>query len=267
MRVATIASLLALALLENAALAGDPAEKRVQEWIRHLKSDPVASRRKLIHDIREEANQGDRDDGEEPPNTTDRPDLIPVLEVALSDEDEQVRSDAIGALKYMRHPKAYPVLERALKSEHSTVKFFAIQSIGWLGDLGIADLRSNVVASLAKVRAEKEEHPYYSLLAGSELVRLGVETDLQIFYDALRRKTVLPTCAVDSLAKLGRKDALELMIAAMREARPSHDYWIGKNLQKLTGQTIGGDNPKSDDADEWQKWLDANRAKLPEQVR
>jgi HEAT repeat protein len=262
MRLAPIVALLALGALEAIALAGDAAEKRVQEWIRRLRTEPVASRRTLIAEIREEANvyKG------EPPKTTDRPDLLPALEVALSDEDPQVRSDAIGALKYMRHPKALPILERALESEHETVRFFAVVGLGWLGDF--ADLRTSVITTLTKVRDRKEDREFEeNLYAAEELVRLGAQTDAKIFEDALRQEDPCASLAANALTKLGRKDSVGLMIKALRSARPSNDHWIGLDLQKLTGETIGKDNPVAAEADAWQAWLDKNRSKLPEQVR
>jgi hypothetical protein len=264
-RVTITASVLALALLETVAIAGDAAERRVQGWIHKLKTDPVAARRKLIREIRDEANQYDDREGVDLPTTTDRADLLPALEVALSDEDDDVRSDAIGALKYMRHPKAFPILARAVDSPHWSVRYFATEAIGWLGD--IADLRSSVVAVLVKVRdREEKEDIDIPLAAAQQLVRLGVKTDPRIFIDSLKRED--PTCTgAEALMKLGRRDTIELMVKAIGRAVPSRDYWIGKYLQKLTGQVIGGDNPGAKDAAAWQEWLDANRSKLPEQVR
>jgi HEAT repeat protein len=253
--------LLALGVLEAAALGGDAADRRVKDWIERLRSEPVAARRFLVHAIRDEANVYDG----EPPRTTERPDLIPVLEVALGDEDEQVRSDAIGALKYMRHPLSFPVLVQALESKHGTVRYFACEGIGWLGDVG--GLRSSVVAVLEKVRDRKDADESVPLVAARELVRLKAPTDPGIFYEALRDEAPCASLAANALVELGRKDAVEIMIKALRSARPSNDHWIGLALQKLTGQAIGNDRPKSADAEQWKSWLDANRSKLPEQTR
>lgn len=288
----TILALLGLALFQvAAAFAGDAADKRNAEWIRSLESDPVASRRRLIHEIRAEAeaNSGESGGelGNEPGGTTNRPDLIPVLEVGLSDEDEQVRSDSIGALKYMRHPKAYPVLLRALESPHGTVRFFAVDAISWLGDLGpvgsrapstrgrpagiapvaspeeLAELRTKVIATLVKVRDKPDPgEPDIPLCAAAELVRLGAPTDPALFVQTLREKSALSICAALALVELGRKDTIELMISALRTAQPSRDHWITQGLKKLTGEKGIGI-----DADAWQKWLDAHRGELPEQVK
>ena len=52
-----------------------------------------------------------------------------------------------------------------------------------------------------------------------------------------------------------------LMIARLRTAVPSSDEYLAEALEKLTGEKLGKD------ADAWQKWLDENRPKLPEQLR
>jgi HEAT repeat protein len=251
-------ALLALVLLEAAALAGDAAEKRVQEWIRRLKTDPVERRRKLIEEIREEAESGTG--GHPPSASSNRTDLLPVLESALANDDEEVRSEAICALSYMKCHDAFPVLQRALASPHATVRYYACMGIEWLGDF--ADIRSSAIAALEKARDRKEEDDFdVKLHAASALRSLGVAQPPDIFIEALRKPKANEALAAEALADMGKKETIGLMIARLRTAVPSSDEYLAEALEKLTGEKLGKD------ADAWQKWLDENRPKLPEQLR
>jgi HEAT repeat protein len=257
MRRLTLA-LLVLGALEAVAAGGEAREKRIQEWLARLRTDPVVRRRRLIEEIRAEGTIGLG--GHPPKGSSKRTDLLPVLEAALANEDEQVRSEAVLTLAYMKCPDALPVLERALASPHRTVRYYACMGVEWLADF--AALRSSCVAALEKARDRKEEDDRnVELHAAAALHGLGVKQEPALFLEALRDPKANEALAAGILADLGRKEAVELIVTRLRTAVPDGDHYLAEALAKLTGASCGKD------ADAWQKWLDAHRSELPEQAR
>lgn len=256
----TLASLVTLSLTAPApALADGAAERRVQAWIQRLKTDPVARRRLLLREIRDEACG---DAGHPPVRVSDRTDVLPVLAVALDDADEAVREQAIATLCYMKNKEALPLLTRALTSEDAGVRYFACMGLGWLGD--DPDARERAVAALRAAR-DRADEPWFNvrLHAAAALLDLGAsrEEDVALFLTGLRDPAANPALAAAALAQLGHKESVQLMITRLRTAVPSLDHHLSLALKVLTGQDHGKN------AEAWQRWLDANRASLPEQVQ
>src|SRR5581483_3680027 len=218
MRRLTLA-LLVLGALEAAAAAGEAREKRVQEWLARLRSDPVLRRRRLIEEIRAEGTIGTG--GHPPKGSSKRTDLLPVLEAALADPDKEVRSEAVLTLAYMKCPDALPVLERALASPHTTVRYYACMGVEWLADF--ATLRSSCVTALETAR-DREKDAGVKLHAAAALHKLHVPQEPALFLDALKDEKANEALAAGVLADMGRKDAIALMIARLRGAVPDADH-------------------------------------------
>ena len=238
------------------AATGGALEKQVEEWIHRLKTDPIEARKKLIGEIRREAAPRS---GHPPKVSSNRIDLFPVLEAALGNDDRHVRTEAICALSYMKCPAAFPILEQAMQSDYGEVRYYACMGIGWLADEG--DLRERAVAALERVRDRAGEAFNIRLHATSGLAELGLKQEPEIFVEALRDPRANDSLAATQLARMGRKDTIELMIVRLRTAVPSGDHWLAEALKELTGESLGKD------AKAWQQWLDAHRAELPPQLK
>jgi len=256
MRHLLLFGLLVLGAFLGKATAGDAGEKQIQEWIHRLETDPLEARHKLMAEIRREATPYS---GHPPAQSSPRTDLLPVLEAALGNDDDRVQTEAICTLCYMKCRDALPILEKAFESKHPTVRYYACMGVEWLADE--ADLRLRVVMALEKARYRQDEVFSVRLHAAAALANLGEEQEPKIFLDALRNPRANEALAASVLARMGRKDAIELMIVRLRTAVPSGDHWLGEALKKLTGQELGTD------ANAWQEWVDAHRSELPEQLK
>lgn len=238
------------------ATADDAAATRVQQWIHRLETDPVEARHRLMEEIRAEAAPH----AQHPPTqSSTRTDLFPVLVAALGNDDKDVRSEAICTLCYMKCPEAFPILEQAFESRHSIVRYYACMGVEWLADFG--DLRLRAVAALEKARDRQGEVFDVRLHAASGLAHLGLPQEAKIFLDAFREPYANDALAADWLARMGRKDTIELIIVRLRKAGPLGDYWLTEALKELTGKDFGAD------ATVWQEWVDAHRSELPEQLK
>jgi hypothetical protein len=238
------------------ATADDAADKRAKELIHKLETEPEEARRKLIAEIRQEAAPRSK---HPPVESSTRTDMLPVLEAALGNDDDRVRTEAICALCYMKCKDAFPILEKAFESRDPTVRYYASMGVEWLADE--AELRPRVIAALAKACDRPGELLGVRLGAAAALAKIGVKQKADIFLDALRDPHENAALSSGVLADMGRKDAIELMIVRLRTARPSSDHWLAVALKRLTGEDFGKD------ADAWQKWLDANRSDLPVQIK
>ena len=66
------------------------------------------------------------------------PMAVPVIMLALEDEDEYIRGLAIEALKFINHPDVIPAVEKALDDENSEIREDSLGSLLHLKDEGIS---------------------------------------------------------------------------------------------------------------------------------
>lgn len=231
------------------------APDQILEWIEFMRTGDKEERRQLICQIR---NEAERNCGGHPPKrSSQRLDLIPVFVAGLNNGDSEVRSQAICALAYMNCPDTLPHLLEALKNEVWTVRHFAIMGLNWLGKF--PDLKGNVVRALVGVRDAGEEGLDLRSSAAASLVELGEQDDPKLFLEALRIDEVNHAIAAGALAKLGRRESIELLIEVVGRVERPYRYHCSKALEKLTGETLGESHSK------WQAWLKKHRHELPKQ--
>lgn len=242
--------------LSTAAVADDSTAERNKSYVRRLVTEPPEARRSLMREIGQQATP----ERKHPPLvSSDRTDLLPVLAAALENDDEQVRESAILTLSYMKCRDALPILDRSLESRYPTVRYYACMGLHWLGEE--PDLRERVIAGLQSAQARRGEAFDIRLQASASLDDLGVKQDSAIFVEALRDPRANAAQAAKVLARMRRKETLELMITRLKTATPSTDHWLHMALKDLTGVDFGTD------ADTWQRWLEINRLALPEQIK
>jgi HEAT repeat protein len=230
----------------NRALIG-----RLARW-------PKARRENLARAIREAATAGCG--GHPPTASSHRPDLLPVLDAALTNDEQEVRTQAICSLAYMKHKDAFPLLVKAFASEDRTVRYYACMGVEWLADFPA--LRAPAIRALEAARDRKDEASFnVRLHAASALASLRVPQGPTIFIEALRNPKANEALAAHALADMGRKEAIELMVKRLETAVPSGDWHLSQCLKQLTGADLGKD------AASWRAWLEANRSQLPEQDR
>lgn len=245
-----------VATLPFAAAADDSTSERNRSYVRRLFTEPPEARRELMREIGQEATP----DRKHPPLvSSDRTDLLPVLAAALENDDDPVRTSAILTLSYMKCREALPILERSLESAHPTVRYYACMGLHWLGEE--PDLRERAIAGLKSAQSRRGEAFDIRLHASASLDDLGVSQDSAIFVEALRDPRANAAQAARVLARMRRKETLELMIVRLKTATPSTDHWLHMALKDLTGVDFGTD------AETWQRWLEINRLALPEQIK
>jgi hypothetical protein len=122
--------------------------------------------------------------------------------------------------------------------------------VDWLAD--VPDLRARAIAGLETARDRQGEAFDVRLHATSALARTGVPQEAKIFLEAIRDPNANAALAATELTRMGRKDAIELMIVRLRTAVPLADHWLGEALKTLTRQELGTD------AEAWQEWVDAH---------
>lgn len=203
-----------------------------------LKSGPVESRRGVIVALRHELNHG-----------TDRLDLLPHFLLGLADEDPEVCLQAVLALGELKRPETFEPLVGALRHAVWSVKHYAIY--------GLEQFGARAAPRLREIK-ESEPNPSLRVTAAAILVRIGEAVAPEIFYEALRGDDNFHGTEAEAVAKLGRKEAIALLIDAMR--RSTSDYALQKALQQLTGLS------ESWGARRWQHWLEENGNLLPPQV-
>ncbi len=221
--------------------------------------------RALMERVHGEATRGSR--GSRSSCKSPRPDLLAVVDVALDHPDAEVRSMAVGTLARMDLVEGLPLLERCLTHEDPSVRLGATVGLGCL--LDDPPVRPRVIALLQRVSGDPAEALRGRLIAASDLVHAGVSTDPRLFVDVLRLTARLDPAlparnevelAAGALVRLGRKDALGLMVARLQTADSLDASWLSEALEELTGQALGLGYPA------WREWLDSHRAELPPQL-
>jgi hypothetical protein len=238
------------------APGAESTAERNQAYIRRLTIEPVEDRRVLISKIRREATPGAK---HPPTETSDRTDLLPVLDAALANDDDGVRTEAICALCYMKNRETFPILEKASESPFPSVRYYACMGVQWLAEEPA--LRVRAITVLQKALDRPGESFSIRLHASASLDELGVKQEATIFIEALRNPRANEAMAAGVLARMRRKDTIELMIGRLKTAVPSGDHWLSEALKSLTGEDFGTN------AETWQRWLEANRPALPEQIK
>jgi hypothetical protein len=216
--------------------------------------DPRTIARDRIKKLREEACLGCG--GHPPTASSQRVDLISEFVRALRDHDHEIRTQAICALAYMNAPECLDPLVAALENDDGGVRHYALMGLEWLGRS--QELRPRVVDVLRRVVDNGDPWIHISEEAAAGLVELGERPDPSLFYESLRRDDGNHVVTAGALADLGRKDAVELILARLASSDTPHH--LGKALEKLTGQVFG------DSAVRWKRWLEENRSSLPPQA-
>jgi hypothetical protein len=259
MRTLLLTLALFVTLAPAPAFADGAVERRIQGWLERLETDPPSRRLRLLREIREEVCGSGA--GHPPKRVSERTEVLPVIAVALRDEDKEVRTQAVLTLCYMKNKATLPLLTSALTNEEGIVRYYACMGLEWIGD--DPDVREPAIAALRAAR-DRADEPKLNVRvhAAAALVTLGAsrEEDVALFLQALRDPEANGSIAAHALAQLGRKEAVQLMIARVRTAFYDR-YHASVALKALTGEDHG------EDAEAWQRWLDANRASLPEQAQ
>lgn len=230
-----------------------PASPPIAAWIEHLATAPTEARVRLMTDLSHASWPGP---GNPPLGESRRPDLVPVFVAALGNDEPEVRRLGAWALCYLNRTEAFHPLLAALDSPHRTVRDTAIYGLEWLGRR--SEHREPAIAALRRVLANPTEAFRVQLCAAASLVELDALDDPTPFVRALRGAADHDTRAAQALAKLGRRDAVELLIERMRYSEEG--YHLDEALKALTG--YDGDERYST----WRAWLDAHRDALPPQV-
>jgi hypothetical protein len=231
-----------------------PIDTESLESLEAAPPDALEEGRKWIIALRDEATAESR--GHPPKGRSTRTDLIPHFVSSLSDRDSDVRDQAICALAYMNAPETLEVLVGAIRHSDWSVRWYALMGLEWLG--AYEEIRPQVVAALRRVVTEGDRSLKFWLAAAEALVQLGELEDPAFFFEALRRKDGDVGVAAAALTKLGRRDAVELIVHRMEDSE--NRYHVGECLKALTGQTHG------DSVARWKEWFEAKRSTLPPQA-
>ncbi len=139
-------------------------------------------------------------------------DMLPQLISALSDEDTDVRQNAIIALGNLGDPRAVEPLISALSDEDTDVRQNAIIALGKLGD-------SRAVEPL--IAALKDADPFMRSRAAFALGEIEDSRAIEPLIDALKDEDrLMRFSAVDALNQLDDQRVIELLIAALKDADP-----------------------------------------------
>jgi len=232
-----------------------PRDPEVREEPLPPKTDPRDLRRDWIAKLRKEATA---DCGGHPPTRRGtRTDLIPEFVAALNDPDPEVRVQAVCALAYLNAPETLKPLVTALDHADEPVRAYAVMGLSWLGRA--RESRAPAVAALRRVADDGDPSVSIPLAAAASLVDLEEPQDPAIFFEGLRRrKGGDPPLAAEALARLMRRDAVELMIACMETSE--HRHLLGRSLETLTGAKHG------ESVARWKSWFESNRQTLPAQA-
>ena len=223
-----------------------------------MRHSPSHTTPALIKKVREDATRNNQ--GHPPSGSSNRTDLLPLLAVALNDETEEVSVQAVLTLAYMINEKTLSLLENSLKNHYGDVRYYACVGLAWLGRS--ERLRPGIIRKLQEARDSMSEDSFdVKLHAASSLLDLDAPQDPGIFIEAMRKEGANHAIAAGALAKLKRKDAIELIVKALEKAEDSEDHWCGKALEGLTGEAFGKDYGK------WKDWLEKNRKLLPDQLK
>jgi hypothetical protein len=225
LRPVLLVALLCIASL-GSTIAAEAGKEQIEQWIHQLQTAPVQERSALIAHLRQEAAPHAT---HPPTRSSDRTDLLPVLQAALDNGDDHVRTEAICALCYMKCKAAFPILEKAFDSPYANVRYYACMGVTWLADF--PELRPRALADLHMMRDREGEAAAIRLHATGALAELGLPQDANPFIDALRDPNANAALAADELSKVGRTDTIELMIIRLRTAVPSADHWLAEVLE------------------------------------
>lgn len=226
----------------------------VDRWIEGLRSADRKGRRELITELRAEACR--KSGGHPPAAESDRPDLIPVFVAGLRNDDAEVCTQAVCALAYMNHSGTFDPLIDALRHSNSTVRYYAVMGLEWMGRR--AELKERAVSALREVLGRPDDSFDVPLHAASSLVELRALEDPAWFLRSLREGIGNRALAAGALETLGRRDAVEILIEALKGGEYQHH--LAETLHKLTG--FHG----FQDYAAWRHWLDKNRGTLPPQL-
>ena len=145
-------------------------------------------------------------------------DVVKIICAVLeSDKDPLVRAAAAEALGKIGHPSAIPPLIKALGDERYMVRWDAVKALG-------------------ELKAEP---------AVPNLERVA-KTD---------RQSDVRLAAVNSLGKIGGKEAIGPLIDVLSDKDENIAYFASQNLARLTGQNFGIQQGK------WTQWWEENRDK------
>ena len=200
-------------------------------------------------------------DSAKPGASTRRPDLLPVLAAALGDEDGRVRGVAAAALAQAAHESGVPFLLEALKHPDLEVRRWAGRGLADFADH--PRLGTQVIAELRRVSSPGGDPDFdVRYIAASALFEHGQPVDSSIFVEALRGDHDHSPFIARTIAALGRKDAIYLLIRRMALLSPGNpDAAPAREaLETLTGERLG------DDPVRWYRWLEKNRSRFPPQV-
>ncbi|MBI2933856.1 MAG: hypothetical protein HYY16_19605 [Planctomycetes bacterium] len=127
--------------------------------------------------------------------------------------------------------------------------------------MGDAGTSAKAEEALREIVAETRERSLSVRVgAAHSLAEGGRDVSPDLFFEGMRRKGFNHALASDGLARLGRKDAIALIVKRMEDGDESLAGYLAEALKRLTGQEIGPD-PAA-----WRAWLEANRGSLPPQV-
>ncbi|HLY75100.1 MAG TPA: HEAT repeat domain-containing protein, partial [Planctomycetota bacterium] len=180
----------------------EPAAPR-DRWTAILTGPDRKAAKQLIDELREAACR--KSGGHPPTGESERPELIPVFVSALEGRDSEVQTQAIQALAYMNHVDAFEPLIGGLRHPNSTVRYYAVMGIGWMGRR--PDHRDRAVSRLREILEQPDADFDVTLHAASSLVGLNALEDPTLFLRSLRLRQGTEALAASALAKLGRRDA------------------------------------------------------------
>jgi len=188
------------------------------------------------------------------------PMTVPVILLALDDENEYIRSLAIEALKFINHPDVIPAVEKALDDENSEIRQDALGALMHIKDENIAtaltkalnDNEATVRETVFEIMLMQDSPRFIPV---AEAALKSSEPDNQL--NAISALEDIPAPeAIDAIINYG---LLSNFDSTRDEAIESLQNISGQNFSTYEDwnkwwNSIKDECPKNADADSWEKW-------------
>ncbi len=210
--------------------------------------------------FRQNASEEEKEKALENMININHPMTIPVILLALDDENEYIRELAIEALKFINHPDVIPAVEKALDDENSEIREDSLGSLMHIKD-------ENIVSALTKALNDEEStvretvfeimlmQDSSKLIPVAETALKSDKEDNQI--NAISALEDIPsTEAIDTIINNG---LLSNFDSTRSEAIDSLKNISGQNFSSYEDwnnwwNAVKGECPNDGNADSWEKW-------------
>ena len=180
------------------------------------------------------------------------PDIMPVIMLALDDDNSEIRNTAIDAIQSLDDPCVIPAVEKALDDSDPINRMDAVNALLRVDDERIND---SLIKAITDPNEDVRETAFEVMLfQESPTVLPAAEAAAQIKNPEIQKQAIsvledIPSAnAIDSIIDYGLLSDYDDVRDAAR-----------KSLQKLTGKNINSYN-------EWTQWWEKNKNTCPKNL-